>query len=76
MTTEEIIKAIEGMTVLELEGDLIALVQWTGIKGPRTYVEGESVEHSALEGQPYSRYVMRRSRIEDVFARIELLGRE
>jgi len=66
----------KGFTALEIEGEAIALVQWTGVKGPRTYVEGESVEHSLLEGTPYSRYVMRRAALEEVFTRIDLLGRD
>jgi predicted phosphodiesterase len=66
----------KGVTALELEDDSIALVQWTGVKGPRTYVESESSEQSRLENTPYSRYVMRRSRLDEVFARIELLGND
>jgi len=65
----------KGVTALEYEGGSLSLVQWTGIKGPSAYVEREAIIKDRLEGTPYSRYVLRSESVDNVFARLELLGR-
>jgi predicted phosphodiesterase len=65
-----------GFTALELEDEVLSLVQWTGAEGPREYVADEALESSSLPDTPYRRYVLRRAGLEDIFARIELLGRD
>lgn len=62
-----------GYTAIEIEGGSIALVHWAG-EGARDYVVRESTERAPLEGTPYTRYVIRRDRLERIFDRIELLG--
>ncbi len=63
-----------GVTAIEIESGTIALVQWTGAKGPREYVNLESLEHAEIPATPYSRHVIRRTSLDEVFARIDLLG--
>lgn len=62
-----------GVTVLEyVEGEL-QLVQWTGKRGPRAYVELEALKKEKIAGTSYTRYVLRRSPLSHIFARLELL---
>lgn len=63
-----------GVTALEIEDGAITLVQWTGAKGPREYVSREELESGGIEGTPFTRHVLRRSPLDEVFARIDLLG--
>lgn len=63
-----------GITAIEIQGGGISLVQWTGAKGPRDYVERESLRSEALPNSPYSRYTLRSALLDEVFARVELLG--
>jgi len=63
-----------GMTAIEIGDGAISLVQWTGAKGPRDYVNRESVEHVVIPGTPFARHVLRKTSLDEVFARIDLLG--
>ncbi|HOX48470.1 MAG TPA: serine/threonine protein phosphatase [Spirochaetia bacterium] len=64
-----------GATAIEYAGGELALVHWTGKKGPRPYVEREALMKDRIEGTPYARYILRSSPASHVFARVELLGR-
>ena len=63
-----------GITAIEIESGSIALVQWTGAKGPRDYVSLESLDRSEIPSTPYARHVLRRAPLDEVFARIDLLN--
>jgi len=65
-----------GITALELADGALSLVQWTGAAGPKPYLRREALEAEPLEGTPNVRYLLRRSDLDHVFARIRLLGRE
>jgi len=62
-----------GITAIEIEAGSISLVQWTGTKGPRDYVNLESLDRSEISETPYARHVLRRAALDEVFARIDLL---
>jgi len=64
-----------GYTALEIEGDAISLVHWARNQGNRPYIASEALAQERLEGTPFSRYTLRRSYLEEVFTRIDLLGR-
>ncbi len=64
-----------GVTALEYEGGQLSLVQWTGKRGPRPYVEREALMKERLAGTPYARYLLRTTSIEHLFARLNLLSR-
>ncbi len=63
-----------GMTAIELVDGRISLVQWTGAKGPRDYVEVEALSVDSLPDTPFARYTLRSDSLDEVFTRIELLG--
>lgn len=63
-----------GVTAIEIEDGAISLVQWTGAKGPRDYVNLESLERNEIPATPYARHVLRRASLDEVFARIDLLS--
>lgn len=63
-----------GVTALEYADGELRLVQWTGKRGPRAYVELEALKKESIEGTSYTRYVLRNSPLSHVFARLELLG--
>jgi hypothetical protein len=65
-----------GITALELADDTLSLVQWTGAAGPKPYILREALEAEPLEGTPNVRYLLRRSNLDNIFARIRLLGRD
>lgn len=61
-----------GYTALEIEGSSIALVHWAG-EVARDYIVRESWESEALQGTPYTRYIIRKDGLERIFDRMELL---
>ncbi|MDA8427246.1 MAG: hypothetical protein M0Z80_14055 [Treponema sp.] len=64
-----------GYTALEIEGDTISLVHWARDERSRSYIESEALGKDVLEGSPFTRFTLRRSYLDQVFARIDLLGR-
>jgi UDP-2,3-diacylglucosamine pyrophosphatase LpxH len=64
-----------GYTAIEIIGDSIELVHWGDADKCRRYMGREAIERDRLEGFAWTRQVLRRSRLDDVFARVELLGR-
>jgi len=64
-----------GYTALEVEGDSISLVHWSRDEKNRPYIESEALGKEALDGTLFERFVLRRSYLDQVFARIDLLGR-
>lgn len=63
-----------GATAIEYRDGELLLVQWTGKRGPKPYIELEALQKDRMEGTSYSRYLLRRSPAAHVFARLELLG--
>lgn len=63
-----------GVTALEIEGGAIGLVHWAGEGSAREYIRREALGSTTLDGSPYSRYLLRQDYLDQVFARIELLG--
>ncbi|MCK7506537.1 MAG: hypothetical protein MZV70_22425 [Desulfobacterales bacterium] len=63
----------KGFTGLEIEGGSISLVYWADSRVARPYVEQEALEITPLEGTPWTRYVLKRDKLDYVTARIELL---
>lgn len=63
-----------GITALELAWDTLSLVHWTGQEDPKRYVIQEALERETIEGTPVARYLLRKTNLDHVFARIRLLG--
>ncbi|MCX7024191.1 MAG: metallophosphoesterase family protein [Spirochaetes bacterium] len=64
----------KGMTALEIEGGRIGLVHWSGSKRPREYIEMEAIRRDEIEGTGCARYLLKQVEMDEVFARIDLLG--
>jgi UDP-2,3-diacylglucosamine pyrophosphatase LpxH len=63
-----------GYTALEIEGDAISLVHWARDDRSRSYIAGEALARDSLDGSPFTRFTLRRAYLDQVFARIDLLG--
>lgn len=63
----------KGFTALEIEDGSISLVYWADNRVARPYVEREALEITPLEGTPWTRYVLKRDKLDYVVAKIELL---
>lgn len=63
-----------GITALELDRGSLSLVQWAGREGPKPYILREALEQEAVEGTSSVRFLLRRTELEHIFARISLLG--
>lgn len=63
-----------GATAIEYRNGDLQLVQWTGKRGPKPYVELEALGRDRIDGTSYARYLLRSSPAAHVFARLELFG--
>ena len=63
-----------GMTAIEIEDGNISLVHWAREGRARPYLLEEAMQKDILEGTPFSRYTLKRTDLDYVFARIDLLG--
>jgi UDP-2,3-diacylglucosamine pyrophosphatase LpxH len=63
-----------GYTAIEIEGSDIELVHWGSAERCRRYILEEAVESQALGGTEWTRYLLKRAPLDQVFSRIELLG--
>jgi UDP-2,3-diacylglucosamine pyrophosphatase LpxH len=63
-----------GFTALEIEGGAIALVHWSSAGKSRPYIEREAIHKDTIEEGAFERYVLKSDNLDQVFARIELLG--
>ena len=66
---------IEGATGGEMPGGSIGLVHWAKDGRSRPYIGEEALLRDKLEGVDATRFLLKRSALDQVFARIELLGR-
>jgi predicted phosphodiesterase len=64
----------KGYTAIEIAEGNIELVHWGSAEKCRPYIAEGAVESEALAGTGWTRYVLRRDSLAQVFARIELLG--
>lgn len=64
-----------GATAVEYRDGQLLLVQWTGKRGPKPYIERETLAKEQIEGTPYVRHLLKSAGVDHVFARLELLGR-
>jgi UDP-2,3-diacylglucosamine pyrophosphatase LpxH len=64
----------QGITALEIEGGSIRLVHWAREGAARPYLQEESLLVDRLQSGEASRYLLKESRLDEVFARIDLLG--
>jgi len=65
-----------GITALEIELGRISLVHWAKEGKARPYLLEEAILKDSIEGRDASRYLLKEARLEQVFARIDLLGAE
>jgi UDP-2,3-diacylglucosamine pyrophosphatase LpxH len=65
-----------GITALELEGGRIGLVHWAREGRARPYLLEEALLKDRIEGSDVSRYLLRQAELDQVFARLDLLGAE
>jgi len=63
-----------GFTALEIEGGTISLVHWSASGKSRPYIEREAIHKDTIEDGAFERYVLKSDNLDQVFARIELLG--
>ena len=63
-----------GMTALEIEGGRISLVHWAKEGKARPYLLEEASLQDRIEGGEVSRYLLRQAELDQVFARLDLLG--
>lgn len=66
----------KGYTAIEIEGPRIELVHWGSSEHCRRYIADGAIESAGIEGTDWRRYVLRRDSLDQVFARIELLGND
>jgi UDP-2,3-diacylglucosamine pyrophosphatase LpxH len=64
----------QGMTALEVEGGSIRLVHWAREGAARPYLLEEALLVDRLEGTGDARYLLKEADLDQVFARIDLLG--
>jgi len=64
-----------GITALEIEGGSIRLVHWSREGSSRPYLREEALLVDRLEGD-MARYLLKEAELDQVFARIDLLGAE
>jgi UDP-2,3-diacylglucosamine pyrophosphatase LpxH len=64
-----------GITALEIEGGRIGLVHWAREGKDRPYLLEESILRDRIDGAEVSRYLLRQAQLDQIFARIDLLGR-
>jgi predicted phosphodiesterase len=64
----------KGVTALEIEGGLMHLAYWFEEGRARRYLELEAGPAERLEGGPYRRAVLAGGRLDDAFARMDLLA--
>lgn len=62
-----------GVTALELDRCAMSLVHWASEGTSRPYIQKEALYKDSLDGG-YSRYTLKSDHLDQVFARIELLG--
>jgi predicted phosphodiesterase len=65
-----------GITAIEIEGGRISLVHWAREGMARPYLLEEAVLKDRIEGKDASRYLLKEARLDQVFARLDLLGAE
>jgi UDP-2,3-diacylglucosamine pyrophosphatase LpxH len=65
-----------GITALEIEGGRIGLVHWAKKGKARPYLLEEAELKDGIEGSDVSRYLLRQAELDQVFARLDLLGGE
>lgn len=63
-----------GITALELGGGKISLIHWAKEGGSRPYLEEEALGKDLLPGEGAARYTLQEADLDQVFARIDLLG--
>jgi UDP-2,3-diacylglucosamine pyrophosphatase LpxH len=63
-----------GYTAIEIEGSRIELVHWAAADRPRPYILEEALSRDDLPGTPWRRFVIREDYLDQLFARIALLG--
>jgi predicted phosphodiesterase len=64
-----------GITAIEIEGGNIGLVHWAKQGKPRPYLLEEALCKDEIAGTDVARYLLRQAPLDQVFARIDLLGR-
>jgi len=64
----------KGYTAIEIDGSKIELVHWGAAEKCRRYIAEGAIASEGIEGTDWRRYVVRRDSLDQVFARIELLG--
>jgi predicted phosphodiesterase len=64
----------QGMTAIEFEGGRISLVHWAKEGRARPYLLEEALRKDGIEGTDISRYLLKQADLDQVFARIDLLG--
>jgi UDP-2,3-diacylglucosamine pyrophosphatase LpxH len=65
-----------GFTAIEIDGEDIALVEWSRPDMAREWVEREALSRFAIPGLDAIRYTLRREPLDVVFSKIRLLGAE
>jgi predicted phosphodiesterase len=64
----------KGVTAIEIEDGRITLVYWFEQGKERRYLEREAGPAAAMEGTPYRRVAISSEKLDDVFARMDLLS--